>query len=313
METERLEAERLEAERLEAERVAADEAARLEAERIAAEDEAARLGAERVEAERLEAERIQAERMAEEDAARFAAELDAARIEAEHEASVIAAEEEAARLAADEALRAEAEETARADAERAAIEAERIEAERLLAEQAELEAAQAVPDIDDDALVPEIHLDLGNYEQSASNMLTQLNADASTAVAQAIRAEDAAARTDDSTDEPAEPAEQAAAEVPAQSTQTDTAALLRELSGLFASGNEDAKPAKLPRRQHRRSRPAVRPPGPGTTARRRSAGSSGASLSTSRTRWQARTSQRGVARSLYASRRPSRAERQCQR
>ena len=47
-------------------------------------------------------------------------------------------------------------------------------------------------------------------------------------------------------DEHPEPIAASAPDDNGYGAQTDTAALLRELSGLFASGNEDAKPPKPP-------------------------------------------------------------------
>ena len=69
-------------------------------------------------------------------------------------------------------------------------------------------------------------------------MLTQINAEASTAVAQAIREQDAEPAAIETV---ANPPGYDVEEHSAPRGQTDTAALLRELSGLFASGNEDSK------------------------------------------------------------------------
>ena len=70
-------------------------------------------------------------------------------------------------------------------------------------------------------------------------MLTQINAEASSAVAQAIRSQEAEVAE---VEEEAPPAD--VADDPNHGRgQTDTAALLRELSGLFQSGNEDSKPS----------------------------------------------------------------------
>ena len=69
-------------------------------------------------------------------------------------------------------------------------------------------------------------------------MLTQINAEASTAVAQAIREQDAEPAAVETV---ANPPGYDVEEHSAPRGQTDTAALLRELSGLFASGNEDSK------------------------------------------------------------------------
>ena len=71
-------------------------------------------------------------------------------------------------------------------------------------------------------------------------MLTQINAEASTAVAQAIREQETVA---ESVETVANPPGYDVEEPSTPRGQTDTAALLRELSGLFASGIEDNKPA----------------------------------------------------------------------
>ena len=263
--------------RLEAERLAAEEAALVEAERIAAEEEAARVEAEeeaaRVEAEEtarlaaeeaarvetaeaavLEAERYAAEAAAREESERLEAERYAAEEAVTQEAERLEAEqaaaEQAALIAAEEAARQAAEdEEARLEAERAALEADRLEAERALAEQAEREVAEQAEAEAASRLADvgtEVQLDLGG-DQSASSLLTQLNAEASTAVAAAIRHETEASYEAVAAEvEQPEPVAASAPEDLGYGAQTDTAALLRELSGLFASGNEDAKPAKPP-------------------------------------------------------------------
>lgn len=121
-----------EAARIKAEQEAARIRAEQEAARIKAEQEAARIKAEqemaRIKAEREEAARIKAEQ----EVARIKAEQEAARIKAEQEAARIKAEQEVARIKAEQ----EAAERAKAEQELAArIRAEQEEAARLRVEQ----------------------------------------------------------------------------------------------------------------------------------------------------------------------------------
>ena len=292
LEAERLEAERLEAERLEAERLAAEEAERLAAEE-AARLEAERLEAERLEAERLEAERLEAERLAAEEAARLEAErLEAERLEAER----LAAEEDE-RLAAEEAARLEAErleaerleaerlEAERLEAER--LEAERLEAERLAAEEAERLAEEAArlaavdsgplddaggERADQDALleaamsgpVPGLApLDRPGF----AALLTEFDRDS--AVAGRTQAAESEAEAEQPAAEEGADADSAdptrevhqPVTVGAPSEQTDTAALLRELSSLSGlSDGPTAVPSPAARPAPRKPAPAPEPP-----------------------------------------------------
>ncbi len=270
----RVEAERVEAERVEAERIAAEEAAaeaarieteeaaeleRLEAEeveRIAAEEaaEAERIVAERIEAERIEAERIEAERIAAEEAA-----AEAARIETEEAA-------ELERLEAEEAERLEAERTVEAEriAAEEAAELERLEAEeaeRLAAEDAPEEGPTLVADPLEAPELPEEVAEVPSIDPPDASLSTEMvmplikEVDASpsswesiaspTAVLRGLASEPPAPRATPAEDDPEAGSTMDDRPTPiVDRSMTDTASLLRELSGLFhADDPEPARPA----------------------------------------------------------------------
>nr|WP_101925159.1 MULTISPECIES: Hpt domain-containing protein [Luteimonas] len=226
IEAERVEAERIEAERVEAERIEAEriEAERVEAERIEAERvEAERIEAERVEAERIEADRIEAERI---EAERIEAErLEAERVEAERvEAERVEAERvEAERLEA-ERIEAERVEAERVEAER--LDAERIEAERVEAERIEAETTSS----DTDGVAQAMAVPESDAAESANAVSD-------------VPVPDTSAEATDSTAEPEQDADIAAARIALAQLESDV--LAGERTRFEAWAREDARRAQL--------------------------------------------------------------------